>query len=74
MFGLYNKTERGTLKFHTGKLLELQKSIGFELIDCKPIGWLFAGPTPKFLLPFYKKLKFVQPFGIGCIVICKKNI
>jgi len=71
-YGLCKKSERGTLQFHTGKLMELLKVIDFELISCNPIGWLFAGPTPSFLLPLYKRLPFVQTAGIGCIIICKK--
>jgi len=72
LYGLSKQSERGTLKFHTGKLLELQRKINFELISCDQIGWLFAGPTPTFLLPLYRRLPFVQKGGIGCIMICKK--
>ena len=72
LYGLSKQSERGTLKFHTGKLLELQCEVGFELIKCDQIGWLFAGPTPTFLLPIYRRLPFVQLAGIGCIMICKK--
>ena len=72
LYGLSKESERGTLKFHTGKLLKLQRKINFELIACDQIGWVFAGPTPTFLLKIYRHLPFVQQCGISCIMIGKK--
>lgn len=72
IYGLTNKSERGTLGFHKRKLLELQSTIKFKLIKCNNVGWIFAGATPLFSLRICKRLPFSHKIGISSMIICEK--
>ncbi len=72
LYGLENKNERCLLPFNKKKLLGFLDKIGFNLISCEEVGWVFAGATPLFSLGIYKRLPFVYKFGISNVLICEK--
>ena len=72
IYGLLNEHERGTLSFNKKKLMNLMKVVGFKLIICKNVGWIFAGATPTSLLRLVKKIPFTHKLGISVVIVCEK--
>lgn len=72
-FAMYDKRERRVLQYNRKKIVDLVKSINFDIISCESVGWVFAGASPIFSLKIYKKLPYVNRFGGAWAVICKKH-
>ena len=74
LYGIVRKHERGTLHFHKGMMYKLVKNIKLDVIYCNTVGWIFAGTTPKFMLPIVKRLPYKLPiFGTSNVIICKRR-
>lgn len=72
VFSIYDKRERRLLQYNKNKMREFIKNIGFEMISCESVGWVFAGATPTFSLKICKKLPYVNRFGGAWALLCKK--
>jgi ubiquinone/menaquinone biosynthesis C-methylase UbiE len=72
LYGLFNKNERGTLKFNKDMLQTLVDQTHLTLLDSRNVGWVFAGASPQFLLTLYSHLPFSYKLGISSVVICEK--
>lgn len=72
LFGLFNKIERGTLKFSLEYMIKLLEETQLIVITASGIGAVLPNKTPSILLPFITKLDGEFPLGFYNIVIAKK--
>ena len=73
LYAYSNKNERGTLNYDKKNMLKLVNDLDCNVISCENIGWIFAGATPLFTLPFFKKMRFKHRLGISVVLICQKK-
>lgn len=74
LYSLYLKSERKQLHYCKSKLLEFLEIIGFNLISCDSVGFVFAGSSPEFSLGVCKHLPFISRAGAFVSLICEKPI
>ncbi len=72
IFGLLNKLERGTLKFSLKYMKTLVDMSGLKVISTSNLGIILPNKTPKFLLPFLKKVDGKIPCAFYNILISEK--
>ena len=73
LYAYSNKNERGTLNYDKKNMLKLVENLDCKVISCENVGWIFAGATPLFILPFLKKCSFKHRLVISVALICKKT-
>jgi len=72
LFGLLNGVEKGSLKFSLRYMCQLAKAVNFKILAATSLGAILPNKTPRWLLPWLKKIDGQSTIAFYNIIIAEK--